>query len=142
MQLDKTLAGSAHFIFGMGSTLSIRLVNLNIPLGFITFHIVSFNTPFLICPADIDKLRVFFNNIINQVIQLQTYIQPAQSFPVVRKYNHAFLPWYTLVYIASWQKEKDEIKNLGTNKAYEKSCLIAENLSAISPIAHGNIDNA
>ena len=40
----------------------------------ITFHIVPITTPLLLYQADIDKLRVFFNNITNKVIHLQ--IQP------------------------------------------------------------------
>ena len=135
VQLDKSTAGSANFTFGIGSTSSIGSVNLDTPLGSITFHIVPLNIPFLICLADMDKLGVFFNNVTNQVIQSQTHTQPARSYPVIRKYDHAFLPWHTSVYIASGQKEKDEIRNLGTNKAYEKSCLVSENLSAASQIA-------
>ena len=43
-----------------------------------------------------DKHRAFFNNISNQVIQLQT--QPTQRHPVIRRYGHAFLLWYTSAY--------------------------------------------
>lgn len=46
------------------------------------------------------------------------------------------------IYISSRQKEKDEIRNPGTNTAYEKSCLAAENLSMASSIAHGGTSTA
>lgn len=68
MQLDETIAGSANFIFGIGNTSSCRSVNLDTPLGSIIFYIVSFNTSFLICLADIDKRGIFFNNVTNQVL--------------------------------------------------------------------------
>ena len=68
IQLDKNIAGSANFIFGIRSAISIISVNLDISLGSITFHIVSVNIPFLLCLADMDKLGEFFNNIINKAI--------------------------------------------------------------------------
>ncbi len=67
---------------------------MHTPLGSITFHIVLVNTPFLLCLADMDKLGAFFNDITNEVIS----IQPAQRLPVIWKYDHAFLLWYTSVY--------------------------------------------
>ena len=97
VQLNKNTAGSANFIFEIGSAASIRSVNLDIPLKPITFHIVPINTPFLLCLANIDKYRAFFNNITNQVIQSQT--QPTQRHLVIRRYGHAFLLWYTFAYI-------------------------------------------
>ena len=75
VQLSKNIAGSANFTFGIGSTTSIGLVNLDISLRPITFHIVLVNTSFLLCLANMDKLGAFFNNTTNEVIQLQ--IQPA-----------------------------------------------------------------
>lgn len=65
IQLDKSSARSANFIFGIGSAALIESVNLDILLELITFHIVLVNTPFLLCLANIDKHRVFFNNITN-----------------------------------------------------------------------------
>ena len=96
VQLDKNTAGSAIFTFEIGSAASIGLINLDTSLGPITFYIVPINTPFLLCLADIDKHRVFFNNITNQVIQSQT--QPTRRHPVIWRYGHAFLLWYTSAY--------------------------------------------
>ena len=96
VQLDKNTAGLANFIFGIGSVASIGSVNLDTPLGLVTFHIVLVNTPFLLCLADMDKHGAFFNNITNQVIQSQT--QPTRCHPVIRRYGHAFLLWYTSAY--------------------------------------------
>ena len=118
MKLDKTIVRLANFIFGISSTSSIRSINFDTLLKSITFHIMPFNTLFLIYLANMDKLGVFFNNITNQVIQSQTYTQPAQSYLVVRKNDHSFLLWYISVYIISGQKEKHKIKNLGINIAY------------------------
>lgn len=70
MQIDKIIAKSANFIFEISSTISIRSINLNIPLESIIFYIVLFNALFLLYLTDIDKFGVFFNNITYQVILL------------------------------------------------------------------------
>lgn len=71
IQLNKNIVELVNFTFGIESTLSIRLVNLDISLEQITFYIVPFNIPFLFYLTDMYKHRPFFNNIINQVIQSQ-----------------------------------------------------------------------
>ena len=96
IQLNKKTAGSANFTFGIGSAASIGSVNLDTPLGPITFHIVPVNTPFIVCLADMDKLGAFFNNTTNEVIQSQ--IQSVRCHPVIRRYGHAFFLWYTSTY--------------------------------------------
>lgn len=70
IKLDRYITRSTSFIFRIGSTLSISTVNLDIPIGLIVFYIVQADTPFILCFADIDKLGVFFNNIINKLVQL------------------------------------------------------------------------
>ena len=74
MQFDKTTTDSTSCIFGIDSTLFIRSVNLNKLSGSIIFYIMSLNISYLIYLANMDKLGVFLNNITNQVIRLQTYI--------------------------------------------------------------------
>lgn len=68
VKLDEATAGSANFVFGIGSTSFIGTVNLDTPMGMIVFHIVRVNTPFLLCLADMDKLEAFFNNLTNEVV--------------------------------------------------------------------------
>ena len=96
VQLDKNTTGSANFTFRIENAGSIGSVDLDTPLRLITFYIVLVNIPFLLCLADIDKHGAFFNNITNQVIKSKT--QPARSHPVIQRYDHAFLLWYTCEY--------------------------------------------
>lgn len=79
VQLDRNKAGSAKFTFKIGSIISIKLVILDIQLVSIIFHIVSIKTLFLLCLANMDKLKTFFDNIINQLIQTLSL----QSHPVI-----------------------------------------------------------
>lgn len=56
----------ANFIFRIDNTILIKLVKLVILLGPIRFYIVFINILFLLFSTNINKLRIFFNNIINR----------------------------------------------------------------------------
>lgn len=62
------MARLANFIFRIGNFTSIKYIILETSMEIITFYIVPINTPLLLCLANIDKLRVAFNNSINQII--------------------------------------------------------------------------
>ena len=57
-----------NFIFEINSTSSINTINLNTSLKTIVFHIMQINTSFLFYFIDMNKLKAFFNNIINQFV--------------------------------------------------------------------------
>ena len=65
-------------------------------MGPITLYIVKVNTPFLLFLAEMDRLGAFFNNTINQVVQIGP--GTGRSYPVIRRYGHAFLLWRTSAY--------------------------------------------
>ena len=69
VKLNKLRAGEANITFGIGQTSSLRTVDVSTPVGQITFHVVPADIPFLFCLADIDRLRVKFDNLDNVVIQ-------------------------------------------------------------------------
>lgn len=96
IQFDKNTTGLANFIFRIRNAISIRSVNLDTLLRPNIFYIIPINTSFLLYLADMDKHRIFFKNITNQVIESQT--QPTWYHPVIKRYGHAFLLWYTSAY--------------------------------------------
>lgn len=65
---DKIKIGLANFVFGIRSTSSIGIVNLDISLEMIVFYIIQVNILFLLYLANIDKLKAFFNNLTNEII--------------------------------------------------------------------------
>ena len=80
------------FIFEIKSISSIKTISLNTSIEIIIFHIISIHISFLLCLVDMNKLNVYFNNIINQMIQNQ------QIHLVVRRYDHVFLLWHIFAY--------------------------------------------
>ena len=82
--IDTTQIGAVNVQFGIGSAASIGSVIVKTPIGPVDFHVVKADTPFLLCFADIDKLRVYYNNVID------TLIGPAFTLLVIRRFKHPF----------------------------------------------------
>ncbi len=59
----------SKFKFDIDNSLSIDSINLNISIDRIKFHIVLVNISFLLCLTDLDRLDVYFNNLINMLIE-------------------------------------------------------------------------
>jgi hypothetical protein len=86
-QLDESIKGFVSVTFGIGETSSIGSSVLETPIGEVEFHIMPNELPFLLSLADMDRLKVYYNNITNYVVS-QT-----RKVPVVRRYGHPFLLW-------------------------------------------------
>jgi hypothetical protein len=87
ISLDRTTAGDNQIRFGKGTAVATGTTTVRTPLGPITFHIVTANTPFLFCIQDMDRMKVRFDNLANVLIQGQKIV------PIVRKWGH---PWMLL----------------------------------------------
>ena len=90
VQIDETTAGTANIKFGPGNPLqSIGSVKIDTPVGTVQFHIVDSHTPFLLCLRDLDRLKVYFDNLQNALVGPS----PGQKTPVIRRFGHPFLVW-------------------------------------------------
>ena len=78
-------AGTINVQFGIGFTSFISFVIVNIPAGNIEFYIIEADTPFLLCLADMDILKVYYNNFKNVLVTLIKLV------PVVCRFGHPFL---------------------------------------------------
>jgi len=78
-------AGAINIQFSIGFTSSISSVTVNTLVGNIKFYIIKANTPFLLCLADIDMLKVYYNNLKNVLVT------PTKLVPVIRQFGHPFL---------------------------------------------------
>ena len=82
--LDKsTQEVNVKFSISLSSSLGSTLVNT--PIGQVRFHIFNTDTPFLLSLADIDKLKVYFDNLRNILVS------PQGDVLVVRRFGHPFL---------------------------------------------------
>ncbi len=67
IELNKNNAISMKF--KIHKILSIDFIQLNILVDVITFYIVLVNTSYLLCLVDMNRLRFYFNNPINMLIE-------------------------------------------------------------------------
>lgn len=88
IKINNSTAGSANFSFGIDNTTSLCYINLDIPIELLIFHIVSVHTLFVICLADLNKLSVLFNNVINELVYNKFINQK------VYRYGYVFLMWH------------------------------------------------
>jgi hypothetical protein len=65
--LDTSRAGLVNVQFGIGSASSIGST-IRTPVGDVEFHVVKADTPCLLCLADMDTLKVYYNNLTNTLI--------------------------------------------------------------------------
>jgi hypothetical protein len=86
----KTIESSIKF--EIDNILILEFVELNISLEIITFHIMRMNISFLLCLNDFDRLDIYFNNLINQIVQYEHISKKRRHF-VIRRYDHAFFLW-------------------------------------------------
>jgi len=82
--INPELAQGRSFKFGIGSTTSRGVVEVDTPIKSLSFHIVNADTPFLLALKDLDRLRVYYNNLSNRLVRGN------ESWPIVRKFGHPF----------------------------------------------------
>ena len=87
LTVDTTAAGDSTIKFGKGTAKVKGIIRVPTPIGTIAFHVVSTNTPFLLCLQDMDALGVRFDNIRNVLIQGEKVV------PIIRRWGH---PWMLL----------------------------------------------
>jgi hypothetical protein len=78
MDIDTTQTGAVNVQFGIGLTVLIRSVKVKTPIGLVNFYMVKADTPFLLCLVDMDRLQVYYNNVID------TLIGPVITLPITR----------------------------------------------------------
>ncbi len=81
------IVGAINVQFGIGSTSSVGLIIINTPVGNIEFHVVKADTPFLLCLADMDTLRVYYNNVIDMLIT------SSRKLLITCRFGYPFLLW-------------------------------------------------
>ena len=85
IMLDTSTAGEHRVRFGDNpDIMSLGTVGVTTPFGTILFQVIPANTPFLFCLSDMDKHKVYLNNIRG------TLVHGDKEYPVVRKWGH---PW-------------------------------------------------
>ncbi|EED11472.1 hypothetical protein TSTA_007620 [Talaromyces stipitatus ATCC 10500] len=90
ININTTTAGTATVQFGPGDPYqSIGSIDVPTPIGTIWFHILITTTLFLMSLYKLDRLKLYFDNTCNLLINKKT----GKTTPVIRQFGHPFLVW-------------------------------------------------
>jgi hypothetical protein len=80
--------------FEIESTSSIESFTIDISFEIVEFHVIKADTSFLLSLADMNRLKVYFNNVTNSLIQMintNGILRKKRSYSVIRRFDHGFL---------------------------------------------------
>jgi hypothetical protein len=95
IDLNLFRAETVNVQFEIGSASSIGSLTIDISFEIVKFHVIKTDTSFLLSLADMNRLKVYFNNVINSLIQMMKIsdeiLRKKRNFSVIRRFDHGFL---------------------------------------------------
>ena len=85
-QLNVVFAESIIAYFEIKTTTSIKTLTIDSLINRIDFHMMQTNTSFLLCLQNMNKLRVYLNNLKDQIVLKNEF-----TISIVRFHKHLFL---------------------------------------------------
>jgi hypothetical protein len=70
--------------FGIGITTTLGAIHVNMSLDVVDFYVANTDTPFLLSLENIDRLKVYYNNVNDKVV-LQT---TGNEIPIIYRFGH------------------------------------------------------
>ncbi len=89
IDLNVTKTETVNIQFDIESARSIKSLIIDTSFEVMKFHVIKTHTSFLLSLADINRLKVYFNNvenILNMIIQ-------NRKLSIIRRFEHGFLLW-------------------------------------------------
>ena len=87
INIDFIKAETIYVQFEIGSISSIKSIDIATLIDRVEFHIIKTNTSFLLCLADLDRLKIYFNNVQNILVSEN------KTFSMIRRFGHPFFLW-------------------------------------------------
>jgi hypothetical protein len=95
VDLDFSIAEAVNVQFDIESASSMRSLIIDILFEIVKFHMIKTNTLFLLSLIDINRLNVYFNNVINSLIRMikisDEILRKKKILLVIRRFDHEFL---------------------------------------------------
>jgi hypothetical protein len=85
--LNSIKADAVNVQFGIESISSVESLTIDISFELVEFHVIKADTSFLLSLADMNRLKVYFNNIENILFM----IIKNRGLSVIRRFDHGFL---------------------------------------------------
>jgi hypothetical protein len=87
IDLDHTKTDIVNVQFEIRSTFSIESFTIDTSFELVKFHVIKADTFFLLSLADMNRLKVYFNNVENLLID------KIKTSSVIKRFDHDFLLW-------------------------------------------------
>jgi hypothetical protein len=89
IDLNRIKTDTINVQFEIESIASLRSLVLDISMRLVEFHVIKTDTSFLLSLADINRLKVYFNNVENILFM----IIKNKDLSIIRRFEHDFLLW-------------------------------------------------
>ncbi len=87
IELDSIKVETINVQFEIESTFSIESFTIDISFELVKFHVMKADTFFLLSLADMNRLKVYFNNVENLLVD------KIKILSIIRRFDHGFLLW-------------------------------------------------
>jgi hypothetical protein len=85
IDLNRTKADAVNVQFEIESTSSVESLTIDTSFELVKFHVIKADTSFLLSLADMNRLKVYFNNVENLLVGKIKFSS------VIRRFGHGFL---------------------------------------------------
>jgi hypothetical protein len=92
IDLNRAKTDIVNVQFEIESTFSIISFIIDTSFELVKFHVIKANTFFLLSLADMNRLKVYFNNVENLLVD------KIKTSSVIRRFDHDFLLWKTFLH--------------------------------------------
>ncbi len=87
IDLNRTKTDSVNVQFEIESTASLKSLIIDISIELVEFHMIKTDTSFLLNLADMNELKIYFNNVENILFM----ITKNRNLSIIRGFDHDFL---------------------------------------------------
>jgi hypothetical protein len=127
VRLDQSTVES-KIQFDIDSISIMSTTEINTSLEQLTFYIVEIDTSFLLCLADLNRLKVYFNNLTNELMQkpliiLQTYMKNV-SFKIIIILHNNMKNVSSIIILSIDMKKVDRNRRFSVIRRYEHAFLL------------------
>jgi hypothetical protein len=96
IELDSIKVEAINVQFEIKSILSIESLTIDTSFELVKFHVIKANTLFLLSLADMNRLKVYFNNVENLLVD------KIKISSIIRRFDHDFLLWKNSYFLHSY----------------------------------------
>jgi thiol-disulfide isomerase/thioredoxin len=96
--IDTIKAETINVQFEIESIFSLESITIDTSIELMKFHVIKTDTSFLLSLADMNRLKVYFNNVENILFM----ITKNRDLSVIRRFDHDFLLWKNSYFLHSY----------------------------------------